>query len=297
MKESMLGADKTQLYYRYWPAPKEEKVLQIVHGASEHSGRYDEFARWMNDKGVSVYALDNRGHGMNRLAEGYVHMDHLQWKRLPEDVLLLGELIKERTNKVPYLLGHSMGSFIARIVALSGGEYQRFFFTGTGWEPKLKLELSLALTDTLIALHGIHYQDPIMERLSFEMYRREMVKKGYTTSSFGWLTRDPDKLKEAEAELALAERFSLGAFKSLLLLVKGAQDTRYLSNIKAPIHFLSGENDPVGEFTRAVEKAYRSYKDAPVEVYRHIYTGMHHEILNEVGREEVYKDLFYFMQL
>ncbi|NLY36929.1 MAG: alpha/beta hydrolase [Tissierellia bacterium] len=297
MKEMMLSADNKELYYRYWPAPKEEKVLQIVHGASEHSGRYHEFAQWMNEKGVSVYALDNRGHGMNSLAQGYVHIDNLQWKRLPEDVLQLGDLIKERTNKTPYLLGHSMGSFIARIVASSGGDYQRFFFTGTGWEPRVKLEMSLALTDGLIALHGVHYQDPIMERLSFEMYRREMIKKGYTTSSFGWLTRDADKLKEAEAEMALKERFSLGAFKTLLLLVRAAQDTRCLPNIKAPIHFLSGEHDPVGEFTKAVDKAYHSYKKAPVEVYRHIYSGMHHEILNELGREEVYKDIYYFMQL
>lgn len=297
MKKSMLGGDKKELYYRHWPAAKEEKVLQIVHGASEHSGRYHEFARWMNEKGVSVYALDNRGHGMNGLGQGYVHIDHHQWQRLPEDVLLLGELIKKETNKMPYLLGHSMGSFIGRIVALSGAEYKRFFFTGTGWEPQLKLKLSLALTDGLIALHGVHYQDPLMERLTFEMYRLEMLRKKYTNSRFGWLTRDPAKIKEAEAELALMERFSLGAFKSLLLLVKGAQDLSYLPNIKAPIHFLSGERDPVGEFTRSVDKAYQAYKKAHVDVYRHYYPGMHHEILNELGREEVYQDIFYFMQL
>lgn len=296
MKKTMLGGDKKELHYRYWPAEKEEKVLQIVHGASEHSGRYDEFARWMNEKGVSVYALDNRGHGMNGLAQGYVHIDHEQWQKLPEDVLLLGERIKEETKKTPYLLGHSMGSFIGRIVALSGADYKGFFFTGTAWEPQLKLKLSLVLTDGLIALHGVRYQDPLMERLTFEMYRLEMIKKKYTKSRYGWLTRDPAKIIEAEAEPALLERFSLGAFKSLLLLVQGAQDMRYLSNIKAPIHFLSGERDPVGGFTKSVNKVYKAYKNGPVEVYRHIYSGMHHEILNEIGREEVYQDIFYYMQ-
>lgn len=297
MEKQMRGADQRELSYLYWPAAREEKVLQIVHGASEHAGRYDEFARWLNERGVSVYALDNRGHGKNHLVQGYVHIDPEHWHFLVDDVRLLGEQIQEETGKVPYLLGHSMGSFIARNVALEGGVYRRFFFTGTGWQPNLKLKASLALTDGRIRLYGLHYQDPLSERLSFEAYRRVMVKKGYATSSFGWLSTDEKKLEEAKAEEALRERFSLGAFKTLLLLVKGAQDKRRIHQIEAPVHFFSGDRDPVGDFGRGVTQAYQLYKHAPVPVFRHIYPGMHHEILNERERLCVYNDLYYFMQL
>ncbi|HZK09775.1 MAG TPA: alpha/beta fold hydrolase [Clostridia bacterium] len=297
MKDIILARDKKELYYRYWPAQKEEKVLQLVHGANEHSGHYDEFARWMNKRGVSVYALDNRGHGLNPLVEGYIHINPEDWEKLPEDVILLGELIKEKTNKIPYLLGHSMGSFIARIVALKGEEYKGFFFLGTGWEPQLKLQSGLALAEGLILLHGDHYQGPLMERLIYEVYRREIIKKGDAKSFFGWFTQDPDKLTEAEEKAALIEGFSLGAFKSLLHLVEAAQETENISKITAPVHFLSGEKDPVGKSTRAVDQAYRAYKEAPFGAYRHIYPQMYHEILNDEAREEVYRDLLYLMQI
>ena len=38
-------------------------VLQIVHGVAEYVGRYDDFARFLNDHGVIVVGHDHLGHG------------------------------------------------------------------------------------------------------------------------------------------------------------------------------------------------------------------------------------------
>ena len=43
-------------------------TVQIVHGASEHSGRYGRLAQRAHRAGLAVYAMDLRGHG--RTAEG-----------------------------------------------------------------------------------------------------------------------------------------------------------------------------------------------------------------------------------
>ncbi|WP_279432359.1 alpha/beta hydrolase, partial [Aeromicrobium phragmitis] len=40
-------------------------VVQIAHGLAEHAGRYDRFARALNDAGFHVVASDHRGHGQS----------------------------------------------------------------------------------------------------------------------------------------------------------------------------------------------------------------------------------------
>ncbi|MES6484246.1 alpha/beta fold hydrolase [Cutibacterium acnes] len=43
--------------------PNAKGAVVIVHGAAEHSGRYDYLAKRLNDAGYSTYRFDHRGHG------------------------------------------------------------------------------------------------------------------------------------------------------------------------------------------------------------------------------------------
>lgn len=55
---------------------------------------------------------------------------------------------------------------------------------------------------------------------------------------------------------------------------------------------LSGEDDPVGNNTRGVLQVYNLYKKAGIkDVSYKFYPGARHEILNEVNKEEVYRDI------
>ena len=74
LQERIRQADGKEMVYYVWPAEQEEAVLQIVYGASEEALRYREFAEWLSRRGVTVYVMDNRGHGLNREEEGYVHL-------------------------------------------------------------------------------------------------------------------------------------------------------------------------------------------------------------------------------
>ena len=38
-------------------------MVQIVHGASEHAGRYDRIANQLVEAGFAAYATDHRAHG------------------------------------------------------------------------------------------------------------------------------------------------------------------------------------------------------------------------------------------
>jgi alpha-beta hydrolase superfamily lysophospholipase len=107
-------ADKTPLFVRQYLAhesslaPHDDRTLVIVHGLSEHGGRYDHFARVFAECGWSVIVADLRGHGQS----GGVPTHVTRFNRYLDDVQFLFdsfELPPQRTA----LLGHSTGSLIS----------------------------------------------------------------------------------------------------------------------------------------------------------------------------------------
>jgi alpha-beta hydrolase superfamily lysophospholipase len=63
------------------------------------------------------------------------------------------------------------------------------------------------------------------------------------------------------------------------------------------IFIISGKDDPVSNYAKDVEKLEKMYKKYKlINVQTKVYEGMRHEILNEVNREEVYKDVVAFFK-
>jgi hypothetical protein len=60
----------TKLFFRKNIVPNAKGAVVIVHGAAEHSGRYDYLAKRLNDAGYSTYRFDHRGHGKRRSPAG-----------------------------------------------------------------------------------------------------------------------------------------------------------------------------------------------------------------------------------
>ena len=60
-----------------------------------------------------------------------------------------------------------------------------------------------------------------------------------------------------------------------------------------PILLISGQEDPVGDYGKGVDKFYSILEDLGFKrVTKKIYPGCRHEILNELNREEVIKYIF-----
>ena len=66
------GADKKILFYQSWRPVFSEKVLVIVHGLGEHSGRYQSVVETFTQEGFSVYGYDHRGHGRSGGQRGHI---------------------------------------------------------------------------------------------------------------------------------------------------------------------------------------------------------------------------------
>ena len=116
---TFLSSDgKTQLHAMQWlPEGTPRAVLQISHGVAEHIGRYDGFARYLNEQGIAVVGHDHLGHG-GSLPEGGTPVyfgDGTPWETVVADIQLLHEQLRREFSGVPLcLMGHSMGSFLAR---------------------------------------------------------------------------------------------------------------------------------------------------------------------------------------
>ena len=116
---TFLSSDgKTRLHAMQWlPAETPRAVLQISHGVAEHIGRYDGFARYLNEQGIAVVGHDHLGHG-GSLPEGGTPVyfgDGTPWETVVADIQLLHEQLRREFPGVPLcLMGHSMGSFLAR---------------------------------------------------------------------------------------------------------------------------------------------------------------------------------------
>lgn len=72
-------------------------IILIIHGISEHSGRYALFARELTEAGYIVYAYDQRGHGKTaekQGLEGFAGQDG--WNHMVHDVYDSVALIKKK---------------------------------------------------------------------------------------------------------------------------------------------------------------------------------------------------------
>jgi acylglycerol lipase len=104
-----------RLYFRSWsPDSAARAQVVIAHGYAEHSGRYAHVAAALNEAGLAVWALDHRGHGHS---EGERANIESVWAAV-SDLDLFIDLVRNSNRADPlFLIGHSMGGFIAAAYA------------------------------------------------------------------------------------------------------------------------------------------------------------------------------------
>ena len=82
----------------------------MVHGLGEHSGRYAQWADWLNQAGYSVLSYDLRGHGKSGGLRGHV-TSFDEYLRDTDSLFL--EVKNRFPNSACFLYGHSLGAIIA----------------------------------------------------------------------------------------------------------------------------------------------------------------------------------------
>ncbi len=270
-------------------------ILQIIHGMAEYIERYDEFARFMAEKGILVVGEDHLGHGRSVGENGtYGYFCERDAATVVvRDAHRLKKMVQEQYPGVPYIiLGHSMGSFILRnYLCRYGTGIQAAVIVGTGMQPKFVLVTGKALLAFQKVFTGSKHPDNLMNALSFGSYNKRIPE---SKTQMDWLTKD-EKIVDAYLEDPLCGfTFTVNGFQTLLELVSRLYKRENLEKMpkELPVFFVSGEADPVGDYGKGVKRAYQSFLDVGMKnVKMKLYENDRHELLNEMDREQVYGDI------
>lgn len=276
-------------------------VVQIVHGMSEHIGRYDHFARFLACRGFAVCGLDHVGHG--RSVKDPSKRGHIPARNgrdvLVQNVLKLHDAMRARYgDQVPYFLfGHSMGSFVTRVYICDyADDLAGAVICGTGHvEPQVSKAGHL-LARAVARLRGEEHVSELLHRMADGAYS-DAVPNARTP--LDWLSANAENVDAYMADEACGAPFTAGGYATLTALVADACSAPNIARIpKAlPLYFVAGAQDPVGSNGAGVRTAANMARKAGVrDVEVKIYEGMRHEILNETGRDEVYADVLNWLE-
>lgn len=261
-------------------------LVQIIHGAVEYKGRYDEFARFLQENGYAVIVADNRGHGESvndKYPLGYMNDVY----RIVQDQVEISKWFKERYPEKPlYLFGHSLGSAFARLYLqehdkdieklVLSGTVPYIGASGAGelfGKLVVKLDGEMGHNKLLLKLSGIAGEDDswvVSNKESLEAYRQDPYC-GFEYPNISTLT-----VIQADHEL-----HNFKAFK--------------VQNPSLPILCVSGSKDPITGGEKGLKKTQADFLKLGYRgMINKVYEGMCHEVLNEVEREKVYVDILEF---
>ncbi|KAB1228673.1 alpha/beta fold hydrolase [Chryseobacterium viscerum] len=286
---------ESQLYYTLFSPETAKATLLMVHGMQEHSGRYAEIAEYFAAHGITVLTYDHLGHGKSVKEKKDIGFFQLEKpdERLVADAEMMADHLAEQYPEVPhFILGHSMGSFITRcLLQKASSKFAGAIITGTGGPlPGIDLlRAYLSLTNAIAPRHRTFLNSV------FTSVNNKHFKKDKDFSDTSWLSVNPKNRKAFEQDEWCGIPFTHNAFYTLFTIYKRATARKWASSISKsfPFLFVSGQNDPIGDFGKGVMHTVDNLKaDGFQNVEVKIYPEMRHEILNEEIRGKVLKEIY-----
>lgn len=281
---------------RWVPEGKVVCILQIVHGMAEYIERYEDLAQYLGEKGILVTGDDHLGHGKSVAENGtygyFCEQDPATV--VVRDVHRLKKLTQEEYPGVPYvILGHSMGSFILRNYLFRYGTgIQGAIVCGTGSQPQALVKFSRMVVALQGAFLGQKHVDKMMDKMAFGSYNKRIENP---RTSFDWLCTDESVVDAYVKDKLCGFIFTINGFRTLFTLLDRLNQEENINAMPKtlPIHFISGDMDPVGNYGKGVRKAYADFEKAGMErISLKLYPGSRHELLNETNKKQVYEDLY-----
>ena len=269
--------------------------MQIAHGIAEHIDRYRPFMEFLADNGFVVAGNDHLGHGKSiRVPEEqgfFAEKDG--WWRVVDDMDKLHDIMSNEYPELPYVLfGHSMGSFLTRTYLIKHPDkYDGVILSGTGHQSPALVLGGNAAASVMAKLNGAMGDGAKLDSLAFGTYLNKIENP---RTKFDWLSRDTEQVDKYIADPLCGFVGKIGLYRDMMQGIKFITDKKNIAqmNKEKPVYFMSGDGDPVGDYGKGVERAYKAFCDAGLhDVFMRLYPGGRHEMLNETNKEQVYQDI------
>lgn len=281
--------------YRWLPEEAACGIFHIAHGMSEHAGRYARLAAELNAAGWAVYANDHRGHGRTARDDGELGFFASQggFSRVVRDLAqLIGREKEEHPGLPVVLFGHSMGATLAQAYLIEhGASLQGAVLSGPTGAPYALVNAGRLLARAERRRLGERGRSALLQAMSFDGFNKAFAP---TRTACDWLSRDVAEVDRYLADPRCGFPVTTSLWIDLLdALVEIARPERQARIPKdLPVYVFAGSRDPAGGPLRGVHRLVEAYRTAGLRRVAHrIYPGGRHEMLNEINREEVTRDL------
>lgn len=228
--EHLRASDGIQLASRFWKGKSGSPVVLYLHGVEGHSQWFENTASFLNQKGVTVYAPDRRGSGLNKRDRGHLS----DYKVLLADIEgILRKIQVDHAGHAIILVGSCWGAKAACTIASEKYEPQEGGFTSAlsglvlicpALYTKVDFDLKAKLT--------IGYNRLMGDRRALKKWSIPVVPTMFTDNPayLDYIEKDPLRLTEATASFffetmrlsKLAEAAAPNIQVPLLVLQSGA---------------------------------------------------------------------------
>ncbi|MBN2653053.1 MAG: lysophospholipase [Spirochaetales bacterium] len=276
-------------------ATKPKAAIQIAHGMAEHKERYLGFAAFLAEAGYNVYIHDHRGHGQTAEtdSENGFFAEKKGWELIVADMFEMNKIVRNENKDLPIIaMGHSMGSFATRkYVAQHPETINGVIISGTACHPGLLGKIGKLLAKTVVSFKGADYPSKFIDGLAFGSFNNSFKP---ARTAFDWLSRDEKEVDAYVADPKCGFLCTASFYRDVFGAILDVNSKTGFDKMPKAVPYLvfSGENDPVGNGGKGIKKVVNSMKKANIEdIELKLYPNGRHEMLNELNKEEVYKDI------
>ena len=274
--------------------------IHLLHGMAEHIGRYEFAINFFCEQGFVVSGHDHRGHGKTAALNGvkgyFAESDG--FNRVVQDTHEVISKIKTIHPALKFILvGHSMGSFIARrYIQLYGDRLDFVILSGTGDDSGIARYGGLAIAHLAGKKQGYRKRNKLVNSLVFGSFNKKIDDP---QTEFDWLSKNEhhvsEYLHDENCGFIPTTQFFIDLFTGLGLIHRKLEIDKIPKSL--PILLFSGVDDPVGNYGKAVWKVARQYNDAQInEVIVLLFEEGRHELLNDPSQVHVLEAVLEWIQ-
>lgn len=271
-------------------------IVHIFHGMAEHMDRYETLVKALTHQGYDVIRHNHRGHGKEIDEKERGHYDSMN--QVVQDAFEIAQTLYDSEKGLPYIvLGHSMGSIIARLFVETYPNFANgLILTGTGQYPKWK-GIPAGTSLKLISIFtGKRKRLKWVNQLVYKSFNKKIDQPRTESDWLSSQSTEVDKFVNDEyTGFLVSNQLIYETVKHMTRTANYSQLKKI--NKQLPILMISGKNDPFGEYGRGIKSLARKFKKAGIKhITVQLYANRRHEILFEVDQQMIWNHMFDWIQ-